>query len=301
MGLFRKKKTEVPEGPKEEPLPDDAGWRRWAERGFQHLADNDMYGAVSYWTQTIDRFSDEPRFYTKFHNDVVDKIAESMMQHVAIGKIIPTHIIAELDVEAYLKQHDIRGSLFCDDVFYYVKEHVTEAAGPTETVMMFLCGAYAMAGYLRFSPDLRESAERCEEVVRLGNYCSEHCMSFKRGTYKSHLKPKVVNEFIESTRDFYGDVGRKLTEAADAMTEEELLSLIEYRREHFTDRLAPFSSALQASIESVRMSYRSRQKTVKNIDELIDDFVKMFIDMSGERSDTEVPVDPIGEELLPEK
>lgn len=282
MVLFRKKKTEQPEAPKEEPLPDDAGWRRWAERGFQHLADNDMYGAVSYWTQAIDRFSEEPRFYTKFHNDVVDKIAESMMQHVAIGKIIPTHIIAELDVEAYLKQREIRGSLFSDDIFYYVKEHVSETASPTEVVMMFLCGAYAMAGYLRFSPDLRESAERCDEVVRLGNYCSEKCLSFKRGQYKGHLKPKVINEFIESTRDFYGEVGKKLTEAADAMTEEELSALAGYRREHFTDRLAPFSSALQASIESVRMSYRSKNRSVKGIDGDIDEFVRMFLDTAAE-------------------
>ncbi len=275
MGLF-KKKDAAPAAPPETPLPDDAGWRRWSERGFEKFDAGFMGAAVEHWAQAIDRFDGEPRHYQKFHQQMLDRILPELTRRAKLGQILPTHMLSEVDVELYLKHRELQESMLVDDVFYFVKETMSTAEGPDEAVMYFYDAAYAIAGYLRYSTDLRVSADRCDEVLRLGNYCLAQCKAYKH-QYKGGLKPKYAPRTLQGALEFYEMLKKELTDAADSMSEEELASLREYRSLHMDDRLDPLASALQNAINSVGMGPRPRGKAMKGLKEDIDTYMKMFL------------------------
>ncbi len=275
MSLFRKKDPE-PEAAPETPLPDDAGWRRWSERGFEKLDQGNFTAAIANWVQAIDRFDEEPRKYAKVREQMLGRIIAGMSVYAKQGRIIPTHMLAELDIEVFLKQRDLMDTMFTDDIFYYVKENMSSAEGPDEAVMLFYDAAYAMAGYLRYSTDLRVSAERCDEVLRLGEYCKAQCKAYKH-QYKGGLKPKYAPRALQGALDAFECLRDRLNAAADGMSGEELASLRTYREEHIDDRLDPLASALQNGINSVGMGPRPRGKAMKSMGEDIDAYMKMFL------------------------
>ena len=275
MSLFKKKEA-APEAPPETPLPDDAGWRRWSERGFEKLDGGNLAAAVEHWVQAIDRFDDEPRFFVKFRKQILDKVISGMCTYAKQGRIIPTHLLAELDAEIYLKHRELSSDRFVDDIFYYVKENMSSAEGPEEAVMYFFNAAYAIAGYLRFSTDLRVSAERCDEVLRLADYCLAQCNSYGRH-YRGGLKPKYVAPSLRGVTETFRYLMDKLNEAADSMSEEELASLREYRESHMDDRLDPLSFALQNGINTVGMGKKPRGKAMAALEADIDKYMQMFL------------------------
>ena len=124
MGLLKVAKDDVPKSvappvPDERPpLPDDAVWTAWAERAVIDLTENRMYDAFDKWKQAIARFDGDAQLYAKFHQEIVDKVIASMKEHIAVSKIIPTHLLAELDEEERLKYSEFRGTSFADDIFY---------------------------------------------------------------------------------------------------------------------------------------------------------------------------------------
>lgn len=278
MSLFKKKES-VPEAPPETPLPDDAGWRRWSERGFEKLDSGNFAAAVEHWVQAIDRFDDGPRIYEKFRRQILDRVISGMCVFAKQGRIIPTHLLSELDVELFLKHRELMGETFVDEVFYYVKENMSSAEGPEEAVMYYFDAAYAIAGYLRFSADLRVSAERCDEVLRLGDYCLAQCNSYGRH-YKGGLKPKYVAPSLQGVTDVFRHLMQKLEEAADSMTDEELTALREYREGHMDDRLDPLSSAIQNGINSVGVGKKPRSKARSAFEADVDTYMQMFLKTS---------------------
>lgn len=282
MGLLKVAKDDVPKSvappvPDERPpLPDDAVWTAWAERAAIDLTENRMYDAFDKWKQAIARFDGDAQLYAKFHQEIVDKVIASMKEHIAVSKIIPTHLLAELDEEERLKHSEFRASSFADDVFYYIKEHLDEAEGPEEVTLLYLCASYSIAGYLRFSADIVESADRCEEVAKFGQYAQEKCINHKLGPYKGHVRPKYGAVFVRSVNDFFIILCNKLRDIAKGMSHEEISVLTEYRLAHPGDRLESIVGGLKATINSVGGKI-SRKRTIKVLYAKVDEFAELFL------------------------
>ena len=281
MAFLKVAKDDVPKSvaaPKPDerpPLPDDAVWTAWAERAAIDLSENRMYDAIDKWKHAIDRFEGEPALFTKLHQDILDKVIVSMNEHIGVSKIIPTHLLAELDLEERLKHNELRGPVLADELFYHVKEHIDEASGPEATTLYYLCAAYSIAGTLRFSADIKEAAERCSEVARFGEYSAQKCINHKLGPYKGSVRPKYGALFITSVNDFFIILCNKLRDAAKEMTQEEISALTEYRLANPGDRLDSVVGGLKATINSVGGKI-SRKRTIKVLNAKLDDFVAQF-------------------------
>lgn len=282
MGFLKVAKDDVPKSvappvaDERPPLPEDAVWTAWAERAAIDMDENRLYDAIDKWKQAIIRFDGDAQLYAKLHQDIVDKTISCMKGHIAVSKIVPTHLLAELDEAERLHRSDIRGSMFADDIFYYVKEHLDEAEGPEEVTLLYLCAAYSIAGYLRFSADIIESANRCEEVAKFGQYAMEKCINHKLGPYKGRVRPKYGAVFIRSVNDFFIILCNKLRDVAKSMSQEEIAALTEYRLSNPGDRLDTLVGGLKATINSVGGKI-SRKRTIKVLYAKVDEFAEIFV------------------------
>ena len=260
------------------PLPDDAVWTAWAERAAIDMSENRTYDAFDKWRKAIARFDGDAQLYAKLHQEIIDNVVKSMKEHVAVSKIIPTHLLAELDQEEKLSQSQFRDSAFSDDMFYYVKEHIDEAAGPEEVTLLFLCGSYAIAGYLRFSADIKETADKCEEVARFGDYCADKCIKHKLGPYKGHVRPKYGAVFVNAVNGYFIVLCNRLREKAKEMSQEEISALTEYRLANPGDRLDAVVGGLKATINSVGGKI-AKKKTLRVLNMKIDEYLEQFCTM----------------------
>ena len=281
MGFLKVAKEEVPKSvapPKPDerpPLPDDAVWSAWAERAAIDLSENRSYEAIDKWKKAIARFDGDAQLFAKLHQDIIDAQIASMKEHIAVSKIIPTHLLAELDLEERLTHNELRGPVFADEMFYHIKENIDAAEGPEEVTLLYLCAAYSIAGTFRFSADIVETANRSEEVARFGQYAAQKCINHKLGPYKGNVRPKYGALFITSVNDFFIILCNMLREASKDMSQEEIDALTEYRLANPGDRLETIVGGLKATINSVGGKI-SRKKTRKVLFTKITEFIEQF-------------------------
>lgn len=278
MGLFRRKKQDVPELPAEPRIDENANWHVYSDRAFEKAREENIPAAVRLWCDAVDRFDDDtPKYLLKLRNDIFDLISAQMLDYAVRGKIVPTQMVAELDAEASIKHGDIWTAPLCVDLFYYVKENVSACEGPESASMLFIAGAYSVVGYLRFSSDLLESAEKCREVSRLGTLTADQCSSYGWMTYKGGLKPKQGRGFCLTIVAFFDRVADTLEKAASELSEEQLERIRTSRRLDRFDRLEHLAAALQIVLGSSVDGHLPKRKKGDALDRELSLYISEFI------------------------
>ena len=267
MGLFRRKKKEEPEPPAEPQIDENANWHVYADRGFEKARDQNLLEGVKMWCEAVDRFDDDtPKYLLKLHDDIFDLVSKQMLDTALLEKILPTQLVSEVDAEARIKHGEIWNPI-CDEIFYYAKENVSTCEGPGSAAMLFIAGAYSIIGYLRFSSDPVDSAEKCREVSKLGNLTADQCLSYGRIGYKGALKPKTARRFCLEIVSFFDRVAEALEEATSKLSEEELEQIRTNRNLDRVDRMEHLATALRivlgASVEG-RLPKRKKGDALGN-------------------------------------
>ena len=279
-GLFGKKEKKEAE-PAEAWKPavaDDANWHLWADKGFESARDNDLPHAVIYWVGAVDRYDEETtKLLDKLRRDILDIVVLKMKEGAIQGQLIPSQMVAEVDAEAVIKHGDKWRPLICTELFYHVKETLDAQPGPETVTYTYIAGAYSILGYLRFASDIKEAAEKCGEVERLGKQASQMCYAFKGNDYAGKVKPKMGGTFCYIINTLFTNLAILLERKVAALSNEQIEAIRERRASDRTDLLEHLSNALQMTM-SAGTSGRLKQKKRVNmvLSELkayIDDFV----------------------------
>lgn len=251
MKLFGRKKEELPEPPAEFRIDENANWHVFSDRAFEKAREENIPAATVYWCDAIDRYDeDSSKYLLKLRRDIFDLVSSQMLDYAHKGKIVPTQMIAEVDAEAMIKHGDSWTTPLSEDLFYFAKENVSECEGPESASMLFIAGAYSIVGYLRFSSDPVESAEKCREVSRLGTLTADQCASYGRMTYKGGLKPKQGRGFCLTVVAFFDTVADALEKAVSELSGDELEKIKNHRELDRFDRLEHLAAALQIVLGS---------------------------------------------------
>lgn len=277
MGLFRKKK-EAPAPLPEPQIDDDANWRIFSDRAFGKARDGNLPAAVQLWCEAVDRYDEGTgKYLQKLHDDIFALVSVQMLEEARAGRILPVQTVAEIDSEAFIKHGDRWPSPLCDELFYFAKENAGECTGPESASMLFIAGAYSIVGYLRFSSDIRESADKCREVSRLGNLTAEQCRSYKRSSYRGNLKPKQAQEFCLTIVSFFDRVAEYLDGAASKLTDEQLAAVRELRQQDRIDRLDHLANALQIVLGASVEGHLPKRKKATALDRELAAYVAEFL------------------------
>ncbi len=251
MSLFRKKLQEVPELPAEPQINEDANWHVFCERAFEKARAEDIPSAVQLWCEAVDRFDDDsPKYLLKLREDIFNIVSFQMLEYAKKGKIVPTQLVAEVDAEALIKHGDVWTAPLCEGLFYFAKENISDCEGPESTAMLFIAGAYSIIGYLRFSSDPVESADKCREVSKLGVQAADQCSGYSRMTYQGGLKPKQARGFCLTVVAFFDKVAESLENGVSELSEEQLEQIRTHRKIDRSDRLEHLAAALQIVLGS---------------------------------------------------
>ena len=277
MGLFRRKKQEAPEPLPEPQIDENANWHVYADKAFEKAEEQNLVEAVKLWCEAVDRFDeDTPKYLLKLRNDIYDFVSKQMLDIAIKGRILPTQLIAEVDAEAQIKHGEVWKPL-CEDLFYYAKENVPECEGPESSSMFFIAGAYSIVGYLRFSSDPVESAEKCREVSRLGTLTADQCVSYGRVGYKGGLKPKMGRRFCFEIVEFFDRVAEALEEASSKLSEEELEQVRTNRKLDRADRLQHLAAALQIVLGSSVDGHLPKRKKGDALERELSLYISEFV------------------------
>ncbi len=277
MGLFGKKNKDAePETPWQPAVADDANWHLWAEKGFESARDSDLPHAVTYWLGAIDRYDeDTTKLLDKLRKDIFDTVIAKMQEGAVQGQLIPSHMIAEVDAEAVVKHGDKWRPLLSTEVFYHVKENLDSQPGPETVTYTFIAGAYSILGYLRFVSDIKEAAEKCGEVERLGKQASQLCYGFKGNRYEGTVKPKMGGTFCYIINTLFTNLAILLERKVATLSHEQIEAIKERRTNDRVDLLEHLSNALQLTM-SAGTSGRLKQK--KRVREVLNE-LNAYIDL----------------------
>lgn len=277
MGLFRRKKDE-PTAPKEPTIDENANWRVFSEHAFSKARDDNLPAAVQLWCEAVDRYDEDTgKYLSKLRDDIFDIVSSQMLDYAGKGRVVPTQMVAEIDSEASIKHGDLWPDPLCDDLFYFAKENVGNCEGPEMAAMLFIEGAYSIVGYLRFSSDIRASADKCREVSRLGNLTAEQCASYKRSSYKGNLKPKQAKEFCLSIVAFFDKVAECLDEASSKLTDVQVQEIKVLRQQDRFDRLEHLANALQIVLGTSVDGHLPKRKKATALDSELASYVADFL------------------------
>lgn len=279
MGFLKRVKEEVeaPPKPPKLPLPDDCVWTAWAEKAGELLGDRNLVTAVDCWVRAVACFDGKPKLFEKLHDEIFSGVSEYLVREAIEGRVISSHKFAEIDMEYLKKESVMRVSLLSEDVFYYAKEHLSDALSAEEAAMVFISGAYSYLGLFRFATDLGDVSDKCREVCRFGDYAVGHCGSFPSRGYRGKVKPATAIGFIGSVCDFYRCMADRIDGKLAVMNETQIQWVTEKRLGTREDLNGVLGDALQYCIQSTGSKPIRSEKVKNTLLELIDRYIEEFV------------------------